>query len=73
MRLRPLQSGVAGHHGYARNLTLLDVHVSAVFSFFRIAVSNFIQPFTFCIPRGHVIARDLSRALFVHLQQSSLR
>lgn len=40
------QSGAAGHHGYMCNLMLHYLRVSAVFSFFDIAVSNFIHSFT---------------------------
>lgn len=49
--LHHFQSGVAGRHGYTCNLMLRDVHVSsAVLSFFHIAFSHFIHPFTSSTP-----------------------
>lgn len=39
------QSGAAGHHGYTCNPMPHDLRVSAVFSFFHVAVSNFTRCF----------------------------
>lgn len=63
------QSGAAGHHGYMCNLMLHYLRVSAVFSFFDIAVSNFIHSFTVWSPKK----ADIVSYCTSHLERGAIK